>query len=283
MKRYSQGIRLTLFFGGVVVSGLLTGYLLSQLSSVPDESALLDLAEAQASRVTPTGEVAPAHIDLTTPHPLSLEGIPPYPNATPHALARLTHVMGIPLSASWFSTDDSVENVMAFYQKQFGSKEHAGWHRDGDGIGYIAYREDQEFADGGVDSVLRMVTVVPQARSTLVMVSNSQPQELLEATPAVPAEVALPEGAVSPRVVETSALEGGGVTVSSSMNAELANVARSMRERLAAQGWSVDSRGAEGSSSLIATRNGARQVVWLEQREGAPTTIVVQLQPGGRP
>jgi hypothetical protein len=172
---------------------------------------------------------------------------------------------------------------MAFYEDQFRAEEHATSHRDGKGIGYVAYRADRDLEDGGVDSVLRMVTVVPQGRSTLVLVSNSQPQRLLGASPEVPPEVALPPGAVDPHVVESSSLEGGGVTVSASMNAELSAVSSSMRERLTAQGWFVDSRPGEPSNSLVATRNGARQLVWLEQRAGASTTIVVQSQPGGRP
>jgi len=283
MKTRSRGINLVLLLGGTVVSGLLTGHLLSRLSSLPDEAALLDLAEAQASRSTPLGRAAPKHLDLTSPDPVSLAGIPPYPNASPRSLAQLTRVVGVPLSASWFSTDDSVERVMAFYEDQFRAEEHATSHRDGQGIGYVAYRADRDFEDGGVDSVLRMVTVVPQGRSTLVLVSNSQPQRLLGASPEVPPEVALPPGAVDPHVVESSSLEGGGVTVSASMNAELSAVSSSMRERLTAQGWSVDSRPGEPSNSLVATRFGARQLVWLEQRAGASTTIVVQLQPGGRP
>lgn len=127
-----------------------------------------------------------------------------------------------------------------------------------------------------------MITVVPQRGSTLVLVSNSQPQRLLGASPDVPAEIALPAGAIDPRVIESSALEGGGVMVSASMNAELQTVSSEMRERLAAQGWSVDLPTSEGSNALVATRDGARQLVWLEQRAGAATTIVVQLQPGVR-
>ncbi len=264
------------------MSGLVTGHLLSRMSSLPDESALLELAEAQASRVTPMGRAAPKHLDLTSPDPVSLAGIPAYPNASPRALARLTTVVGVPLSASWFSTDDSPDQVIAFYEDQFRTEEHATSHRDGQGIGYVAYRQDRDLDDGGVDSVLRMITVVPQRGSTLVLVSNSQPQRLLGASPDVPAEIALPAGAIDPRVIESSALEGGGVMVSASMNAELQTVSSEMRERLAAQGWSVDLPTSEGSNALVATRDGARQLVWLEQRAGAATTIVVQLQPGVR-
>ena len=46
MKTRSRGINLVLLLGGAIVSGLLTGHLLSRLSSLPDEAALLDLAQA---------------------------------------------------------------------------------------------------------------------------------------------------------------------------------------------------------------------------------------------
>jgi hypothetical protein len=46
MKTRSRGINLVLLLGGTVVSGLLTGHLLSRLSSLPDEAALLSSCSA---------------------------------------------------------------------------------------------------------------------------------------------------------------------------------------------------------------------------------------------
>jgi hypothetical protein len=275
----ARGVRIGLLLGGTVMSGLVTGALVGRLSDVPDESNLLALAEAQAKQATPRGDPARRYADVTTPDQVSLAGIPPYPGAAPRSITRGSSVAGVPVSASWFATPDAPAAVLAFYETVFGEQEHVSSHRDGDGIGYVAYREDRDLPDGGEDSVLRMVTVVPQRGETLVLVSNSQPQRLLEVAPALPDGVAFPDGTRDVHVVSLGDVEGGAtVTATVPVAAEPARAA--VAKTLENAGWQV--MGGEGSGSMSARREGGRALVWLEPRPGgAETTVVVQVQRGG--
>lgn len=277
----TKGIRIGVLLGGTVISGLVTGAIAGRLSDVPDESNLLALAEAQAKQATPRGEPARKTVDVTSPDEVSLAGIPPYPGAAPRSVTKLSNVAGIPVSASWFSTSDAPEAVLAFYQRAFAEEEHVSSHRDGEGVGYVAYRVDRDLDDGGVDSVLRMVTVVPRQGESLVLVSNSQPQRLLEAGPGLPDGVVLPPGATDAYVVSLGDVEGGS-TVTATMPGDVASARAELAKTLQASGWQVAAP-RDGESSLSARREAQRALVWLEARPGASgTTLVMQLQGGGR-
>jgi hypothetical protein len=276
-----KGVRIGLLLGGTAVSGLLTGAIAGRLSDVPDESGLLELAEAQARQATPRGEAARKYADVTTPDELSLAGIPPYPNAAPRSATRLANVAGVPLSASWFITPDSAAAVLAFYQKAFDGQEHLSSFRDGDGLGYVAARVDRDLDDGGVDSVLRMVTVVPRREETLVLVSNSQPQRLLEQAAALPDGVALPDGAHDVHVASLGAVEGGA-TVTASLPGDVATARAAVAKALEVAGWQVTGPG-DVADALSARREGSRALVWLEaSASAAETTVVLQLQGADR-
>jgi hypothetical protein len=267
---------------GTAASGLVTGWLLRQTMRSREEPDVLALAENIAKRATPMGDPSRSAVDIAAPDPRSLEGIPPYPQAAPRGLARMSRVGGIPLSASWFSTKDPVETVMAFYEAAFEPFEHRASHRDGEGIGYVSYREDASLPDGGVDSVLRMVTVVPQNGSTLVLVSNSQPQRVLE-KPAAPDGVFLPASAAAAHVIESNELEGRFSTISTSVPEPLGGTEATFSAGLEKAGWQVNSRSANDEARtrfFVAERNSQRQFVWLEEHEGA-TNVVIQFHDKG--
>jgi predicted RNA binding protein YcfA (HicA-like mRNA interferase family) len=266
--------------GGTAMSGLVTGAIAGRLSDVPDESNLLALAEAQAKQATPRGAPARSGVDVSTPDEVSLAGIPPYPGAAPRSVTRLSNVVGVPVSASWFTTADSPDAVLAFYENAFGSEEHVSSFRDGEGLGYVAYRLDRDLADGGVDSVLRMVTVVPRPGENLVLVSNSQPQRVLEAAPVLPDGVALPEGAREVNVVSLGEVEGGA-TVTATVSGDLPTTRSAMVKALEGQGWVVMAQ--EGAEASLAAKKGAgRALVWLETRpQAGETMVVLQVQGGG--
>lgn len=112
--------------------------------------------------------------------PEALEGIPPYPGAYPRDIARGVKGQGAEMKIAWFSTEDSVDEVMDFYARKF-EEEKRPWvsHRFHAKHGYVAWMEMPS-------EKTHTVTVTRSGSQTLVFPSTGYPRKLLEQPPSQP-------------------------------------------------------------------------------------------------
>lgn len=134
------------------------------------------------------------------PDPRSLRGIPPYPGAAPRKLTSYGVLKDTPAVISWFQTDDPPGQVLEFYASEF-TKENKViaveyYSKD---MGYVGWLENQP--DGGA-GLLHMISVMKQYRKTMVLLSASQPELLLDQKTTLPGGLPLLESASAPQVVQ---------------------------------------------------------------------------------
>lgn len=106
--------------------------------------------------------------------PEAIRFIPSYPGAVVTDLAENSTDQGVRFKAGMFMTKDSVEDVLAFYGREF---KEAGrfavsqtW---GDGAGYVGFY--------GPDKRMHTVAVMRSGSQTYTFLSNSDPEAFLEA------------------------------------------------------------------------------------------------------
>lgn len=178
------------------VVGAVAGVLLAR--SRVDDRPPEEIAEEEVAKVM----IGNAPMDSTAmdPDPRSLAGIPPYPNATPRKLTSSGTLPDTPMAVSWFQTVDPPERVLAFYAKAF-EEEHrvAVTQQFSPTMGYIGWMEDAP--DGG-PGLLHMVSVTKQYSRTMVLLSASHPEELLDKKAVLPGGLVLPPGASSPQAIK---------------------------------------------------------------------------------
>lgn len=239
-------------------------------SRAPDEvdEASFAHAESFAEKMFPMGEAEqPRRGGLITAHPESLRGIPPYPGAAPRRISDVTSVMGMPMVVSWFTTPDSVDQVMNHYGATWAD---AGVpivaHRFGPRLGYVAWLEEETVDDGGVlEGIMHMVSVIKNTEhstETTVLLSASRPQRVLDGTKKLPPGLALPTGADAPRMVEM-ALEGRTRRiVTTRRRGALGETTDEVVGLLKKDGWAVEEvMGADTVRSLIARKGAISQAV----------------------
>lgn len=261
------------------VLGIGAGAVLGSRPGDEDETeAMFAQADSTAEKLIPMGEPmnpAPRNgVDPMAADPRSLRGIPPYPGAQPRRLSDVGQVMGMPMMGSWFATKDQPEEIISFYEYTYLD---AGipivsqmFGRD---MGYVAWLEEEK-SDGGIaEGVMHMISVIkntPTSTETIVLVSASRPQRLLDGAHPLPPGLVLPSEARPPQVVQM-AMEGKTRSiVTTARRGELAGTVDEIVALMRKDGWAVEGlMSSDTSRSFIGRKDGLSQSVSATTREGA--------------
>jgi hypothetical protein len=255
----------------------------SRPGSEEDEAeAMFAHADETADRLLPMG--APMSSTASGgADPRSLRGIPPYPGAQPRRLSDVTSVMGMPMVASWFATRDQPEQIISFYEYTYLD---AGipivshmFNRD---MGYVAWLEEERVDGGIAEGIMHMVSVVkntPQSTETMVFVSATRPQRMLDGDRNVPPGLVLPAETQSPQVVQM-ALEGKTRSIVTTrrrgeVNATVEEIVALMKK----DGWTVeDVMSAENGRSIVARKPGVSQSVSAIEGGAGEVSLMYSLE-----
>lgn len=263
-KKRSLSVVALLLVAAVV--GVAMGAVLGSRPGDDEEEAEAMFAQADetAERLMPMG--APMASSMGGADPRSLRGIPPYPGASPRRLSDVSQVMGMPLLASWFATRDQPEQIIEFYEYTYID---AGIpivsHMFNQDMGYVAWLEEEP-SDGGIaEGIIHMVSVLkntPTSTETMVFLSASRPQRLLDGKSNVPPGLVLPSDTQPPQVVQM-ALEGKTRSiVTTRRRGEVNGTVEEIVAQMKKDGWVVeDVMGAEGGRSIIGRKPGVSQSV----------------------
>jgi len=252
------------------VMGLLMGALLARPPAEEENDVMLAAAEVTAERLLPLGsplEVhAPPGVDPMAADPRSLYGIPPYPNAVPRRLSDQTRAMGMPLVASWFTTTDRLDQVLDFYVAAY---RDAGVpivaHQFNEQAGYVAWMDEEGSDSGFAEDPVHMISAIrntPSSTETIVLLSASRPQRLLEAAQQVPAEIVFPRDVGEPQVVEMGSEGRVRTIVTTRIKGALTPTVEEIIDLMRRDGWKVgEVMAAEGGASWMGTKQGMNQMV----------------------
>lgn len=261
------GVSVVGVLGGAAVLGLAGGALLARRGATPEEA--LETADRLVDQAMPSTAMGQT-IDITLPDPISLRGIPPYPGADPRRISGSNpHATGLS-AISWFSTQDSVDKVLSFYDEVYTRANllHVSY-RYNERRGYVSWFERHVGADGGsslTDGLLHMVSASNEGSQTMVFISATEPYKLLEAVSPLPSGVKLPEGAGRPQVMHLGEMGEDRFTVYASYQRARDEVAQDLEALLKEGGWSVDERtvSPEGTVSLVARSGDRMQTASIE-------------------
>ncbi|MFZ5471718.1 MAG: hypothetical protein ACOZIN_20005 [Myxococcota bacterium] len=253
----SKGLRPAHLLGAAAVLGLVLGVVIERGRT------------AMQSQTEPADPLSPAHLPRAprgapppgSPLPsLALEGLPPYPNASPKNLAEGVRSQGAPVHIAWFQTEDDPEQVLRFYEEQLLANGYpVVSHRYSPYAGYAGY-----FNPG--TKTLHLVSVLWQHGKTLVFPSASHPGALLPVKGPLPENVPAPEGALGSAVY---AFEEGGRTQTSVFttvpHASVKEVADHYAQALSQRGWRVEPArvGERGAMRLEARRANVSASIWI--------------------
>lgn len=266
-----RGTPIGWILAGSAVTGIALGLGLAARKASQDEEAELHVAP-EVAQVVPIGHPMAATADMMRPDPRALSGIPPYPHGVARALTSGA-TTGARVNSAWFSTPDSPDAVISFYEKAFARENRQfAAHRYSARTGFIGWLERPDTEDGGLPdfdkALLHLVTVVRQGEETVVLLSSSEPAKLLEGD-ALPGGVFLPSGA-HPHAINVG--EGGvtkWVIMASYPDGQMKNLDDQLVEWWKAHGWSLDERTpAATRTGLVASRKGLTQIVRIEAQPG---------------
>jgi hypothetical protein len=252
------------------VLGLLMGAMLARPPPEEENEAMLAAAEATAERMLPMG--APVEVgsgkggDPMAADPRSLYGIPPYPNAVPRRLSDQTQAMGMPMVASWFTTTDRLDEVLNFYVAAY---QDAGVpivsHQFDDQAGYVAWMDEEGTDAGFAEGPVHMISAIrntPSSTETIVLLSASRPQRLLEAAQQVPEAIVLPGEVGAPQVVQMGSEGRVRTVVTTRKRGALTPTVEEIIALMRRDGWKVgEVMAAEGGASWMGTKRGMNQMV----------------------
>jgi len=230
---------------------------LEAIRQIPDTLSPVLFPEAAVASAPPEE----THVEPSLP--AAMEGLPVYPGSMPQGLDSMVVADGNPIEMARFFTEDSVEQLRAFYERAF---QHHGLqvisHEFSPFAGYIGYMD-------WLNEELHLVSYIRQGSQTLVFPSRSRPSQRSE-------EGELPAGVpVHPKVslAKTIAfLEPEGrrrLSYSASIAGEsLESVQQFYREALAAGGWRGIEEREEGSRRNLEAANEQMAVNFsFEKRE----------------
>jgi hypothetical protein len=278
VKRRSVSIAGLLLVAALL--GVAMGAVLGSRPGQEDEEAQAMFAEAdsRAERLFPMGApmsgAAKNGVDPMSADPRSLRGIPPYPGASPRRLSDVAEVRGMPMMVSWFATRDQPEEVISHYEYTYLD---AGIpivsHMFGRDMGYVAWLEEERVDGGLAEGVVHMISVIkntPTSTETIVLLSASRPQRLLDGNRNLPAGLVLPTDALRPQVVQM-AMEGKTRSIITTVRrGELNGTVDEIVSLMRKEGWAVeDLMGSPSSRSLIGRKAGLSQSVSATTKEGS--------------
>lgn len=236
-----------------------------------------DEAEAAAAKITPLGNASES-VDPMAPDPQSLRGLPPYPNAAPRKMMSGAAVQQVPMAVSWFQTEDSPDAVLSFYEKTFSAKnqEYVS-HRYSERIGYVAWLERLGGMDAGIaHGIMHMVSASKEGSRTVVLLSASRPDMLMEAQPKLPEGIVLPEATEPPQVVQMA--EGAGtreVVYARTLNQPPSDVVDFFDTQLKKSGWDVVEEAAGTDQRALVGKRGGTTVVVNAQADGVHSNLIL--------
>ncbi len=185
------------------VVGVGAGVLLARNPN--DDRPVEEIAEEEVNAVLRQSNIRAADSTMMEPDPRSLAGIPPYPGAEPRKLTSRGTLQDTPMAISWFQTKDPPSVVLDFYSKAFSEMKHdSAVQLFSPTMGYVGWME--ETTDGG-PGLLHMVSVTRQYSNTMVLLSASRPEGILNQKALLPGGLKLPPGASKPQMVKLG--EGG--------------------------------------------------------------------------
>jgi hypothetical protein len=283
------GLHVGWILAGAAVLGIVAGVGLSLKRLEETEDSMVEL-EQQAIDLTPLGtEMEPrSKTNPMAPDPAALFGIPPYPNAAPRKLASSPKGQGVPMAINWFTTRDSVENVLAYYDEFFTLlKLLHSKHLYGPNSGYVGWLEHDQNPDAGSgEGVMHMVSAIRQGNETLVLLSATDPLRMLSAAaPELPPGVVLPPDAKTPRVFDLGEGRMSRLSIHTSvLHGDLAETLAFYDRHFQQGEWTVIERStADTRATLSARRKSVVQSIVLT-RTGAGVQVMLnydELGPSG--
>jgi hypothetical protein len=237
------------------------------------EEARLDAQMTRATEELVSSYRQPSGLTEAERHTVqrATQGLPPYKDAVPQALAADFLGPHAPMAAAWFVTEDPPQEVLDFYE---GNLLDAGLpiyrHSYNANAGYVGYMEPDT-------KEMHTVSVLLQGERTAVFVSKGQVSELLEHPSSLPPGMQLPPGAGTPMVL--SFREEGRVRyviTADFPEGQAPGLAPFYRGALEPQGW-VMQEPVPGSSQLSFRRGSSRFDAAIE-REGAAARLYLTLE-----
>ncbi len=260
------------------VVGAVAGVLMAR--SRVDDRPPEQVAEEEVAKVM-IGN-APQDSTAMDPDPRSLDGIPPYPNASPRKLTSTGTLPDAPMAVSWFQTVDPPDRVLAFYAKAFAAENRvAVTQQFSPTMGYIGWMEDSP--DGG-PGLLHMVSVSKQYSRTMVLLSASFPEALVDKKTVLPGGLELPPGASGPQAIKM----GEGPTADEVVYSRVANMSgpdfvsfyeRQFKER---DFTITETKASAAQFSIVGTKAGTT-IIAAARNEGQHLSIVLTYSRNQKP
>ncbi|HYH98535.1 hypothetical protein [Hyalangium sp.] len=202
------------------------------------------------------------------------QGLPPYKQALPQALAADYMGPDSRIAVAWFTTRDAPEEVLGFYREVLGE---AGLpvlsHRYDTSAGYVGYR-------GPGSSELHLVSALRHGEETLVLLSSAHGSSLPQAQrEQMPWDLPMPAGVRHPwvmnlkvegRVRSTAMIEARGARVNDLVDFYL--------RTFKAQGWTLEHPAERlGDQVFLSARRGPARVSTLIQPQAAGARLYFTL------
>jgi hypothetical protein len=277
------GVRIFRPLLAAALVGSSMGVVLALVSHKNQEEAAVNSTNETIDRVMPLG-FAPRRRDPMEPDPLSLRGLPAYPNAHPRRL--LGAQPGAALNAiSWFETDDPVEEVLGFYEKIYSDAKMVyvkqRWENRS---GYISWFEHSFPEDGGLaefgKGTLHMVSAFHQGTRTTVLFSATDPVRLLEQLSPLPEGISLPPGG-RPQVINFGEPGSQRYSIFASWGkTPLEALVPDVKARAAEAGWTLVSETPEpGRVNLVSRKGNLVQQAVLEGSLSSQILMTIDERP----
>ncbi|MFZ5438873.1 MAG: hypothetical protein ACOZQL_02630 [Myxococcota bacterium] len=256
----------------MALAGIVGGTILGAV--VQPEVKSEDVIEEELRRVMPRGD-AVSNVSME-PDPASLRGIPPYPGVYPRRLLRSNSKDTGPMSVSWFSVKDPASVVLDFYEKAFAADGRRPVSQRRGDMGFVAWLEEPDGGASG-EGILHMISAMKQYSETIVLVSASRPDLLLNQPPVpLPEGIELPPASSPPQVIQLGeAAVVSRVFYSRSLNTTPSSVVSFFERQFQQKGFTVtESTSTAAHASLTGQRDGVTLVV-AARADGQNTSVVL--------
>ena len=228
-------------------------------------------AQAQQFPPAPMPELKNAQMSGPQVSPEAIEGLPIYPGSNPHDLAKAIKGQGNDMKIAWFTTPDSIDQVLSFYEQRFAQAHRLPIrHRYNVNAGYVGYLDVN-------NEKLHLITAIRNLHDTLVFPSSSYPGQFLQS------EGKLPEGVpVLPRANGSVVIdfdEGHNARQSyfaTVGDRTVAEVAEFYKLQFALNGWSIeevnevlatevriDARKGKGSCNVLVQKRDQKVAIYV--------------------
>jgi hypothetical protein len=248
------------------VSGGVGGVILASRQQPPtDVDDLVDPLQIVRPAKKKSGE------DPMAPDPALLRAVPPYPGAVPRRLIDSGPNSSGHMQVAWFETNDSSSDVLNFYDREFHRLNLRSMTGNfSDTMGYTGWMEESR--DGGSDTV-HMISVMKQSSRTMVLISESSPDEIMAAASEMPGGLRMPPQANRPRSLRMGIGESDSqLFYSRATNTTAADVARFFEQQFKERGYELVP--SEGTGN-VAARQGRLNIVVQARDETDRVNITV--------